>query len=1119
MVSSDRSWHFFGTRQNAGRIRQKSSGKWSRSSTLRENAPVSPFVGRADALAQLLVVSDEVLHARGAEGGSARVPLVLVTGEAGMGKTSLLQRYAAEVADRGARAVWGTCWEGDQAPALWPWTQVVRTLLDQDRDEEAVTAELAVVVPERAAPPGATTAVAGDTGRLQLFDEGGAGEADRLRVFDAVGRLLAGAAARQPTVVLLDDLQWSDRSTVDLMRFLVGMAYRRPPIVIGAYRPNELRGDVVAALAALSEIAQPVPLPGLSPAEVNELVAALAGEPTAARWGAVVAARSEGHPFFARELTYVLAAGGGVAGVPAAIRELVARRLARLTSDCVRLLETCAVAGAHAQPDVLADATGQEPSRVADLVEEAVDGGVLTHAANTDLAGALAESVRFGHDLYRESIYASLARTQRVELHRQVGEALVRRHVRGAAVFPAELARHFAASAAVTGTEPALAWARRAAAADEARFAYADAAGHLARARLAMEDAGLSLSDADLVDLLTAEADARLRAGAAGAAHALLDTAWERTAASDDAERMGAVALGLDRIGARFAMPRGDLVAVLERAREAAAGAGTLIEAQVTAALARQLAHSVARDRPRARPLADRAVELARDLDDPITLASCLLAQHDSIWTPGTAADRVGIAREIALLAERAGDQERQAQGLLLTATAQLELGSPAFQATMTEYSYVTERLRQPRHDYLLRTRRAALALLHGDIDGGDRLSAEAERLGEEVGDSDAGNVRMSQLLEVVRARGDPGALRHTAGLAVEWWVGVPTHAHAVAAGFLARAGDVDGARRELDVVLSLADWRAERSYLWSMFVGELVEAAVAVADNPLCERLLDDLMPVADRCAVGGALVCFMGAHAHRVGRLHAALGRVDVARDWFQRALGTHVKLGARAWEAETCAALAGVGGSGADGYAARGRAIAAELGLPGVTARMSAPLIATPTAGSVASLRRVGDMWEVGYGERTAYVRDVKGLHDLAALLARPGVEIPAIDLAGATGGPRQPEVAGQTLDRAALAAYRRRLVELVDDLADAELNNDIGRAGQARNEREWIVAELRRSTRPGGSARALGVTTSERARKAVTARIRDAIHRIAEAMPELGVHLDRSVRTGNTCRYDP
>ena len=119
---------------------------------LRENAAVPPFVGRADALTQLQTVSDGVLNARGGGGGSARVPLMLVTGEAGMGKTSLLQRYAADVAKRGARTVWGTCWDGDQAPALWPWTQVVRTLLDQDNDEDAVIAELAVVMPERMPP-------------------------------------------------------------------------------------------------------------------------------------------------------------------------------------------------------------------------------------------------------------------------------------------------------------------------------------------------------------------------------------------------------------------------------------------------------------------------------------------------------------------------------------------------------------------------------------------------------------------------------------------------------------------------------------------------------------------------------------------------------------------------------------------------------------------------------------------------------------------------------------------------------------------------------------------------------------------------------------------------------
>ena len=136
----------------------------------------------------------------------------------------------------------------------------------------------------------------------------------------------------------------------------------------------------------------------------------------------------------------------------------------------------------------------------------------------------------------------------------------------------------------------------------------------------------------------------------------------------------------------------------------------------------------------------------------------------------------------------------------------------------------------------------------------------------------------------------------------MRWWVGAPAHAHAVAAGFLARAGDLDAARRELDTVLALDDWRADRSYLWSVFVGELATAAIALDDRPLCRRLLDDLLPLADTCAVNGALVCFMGAHAHRVGLLHAALGQAEPARQWLGRALEIHRRLGARAWEAET-------------------------------------------------------------------------------------------------------------------------------------------------------------------------------------------------------------------------
>ena len=107
----------------------------------------------------------------------------------------------------------------------------------------------------------------------------------------------------------------------------------------------------------------------------------------------------------------------------------------------------------------------------------------------------------------------------------------------------------------------------------------------------------------------------------------------------------------------------------------------------------------------------------------------------------------------------------------------------------------------------------------------------------------------------------------------------------------------------------------------------------------------------------------------------------------------------------------------------------------------------------------------------------------------------------------------------LDRAALAAYRRRLGELDVERADAASAGDAGRAERASVERETVLAELRRSTRPDGSSRGMVGSDAERARKAVSARIRDAITRIGQVHPELGRHLDRSVTTGTACRYEP
>ncbi len=909
------------------------------------------------------------------------------------------------------------------------------------------------------------------------------GDDARLRQFDAVARFLERLARRAPALVVLDDLQWADGSTLALLQF-VTHAYRPVPlVVVGAYRHDELGPVAAAAVSDLARTAETLQLHGLSADEVSELVTAAIGGPGAQRWAGEVHRRTGGHPFLARQLAELLADPAQPAdAVPPVARELVARRVQRLSPDGRSLVEAVAVAGSPLAPDVLAEVCGTDAAGVAALIEEGVRAGVLVRDGDRDTDGGRA---RPAHDLFRETIAAELAVTERMELHRRTADALEHRHTRGAAVVPADMARHCAAAVPLEGGDRAVRWARAAARADIARLGFADAAAHLARARGALEDAGDPATAGTVVDLLVEEAGARARAGEPGA-RALLDDAWERARALGDAERLGSVALGVQRLGARFAMARDAVVAMLETARATLDGTGTGLEAQLTASLARELHHSVPAQRARARPLSQQAIALARRLDDPAALAACLLARHDVLWTPGRAGERIMLAREIAELAERTGDAERHAEGLLLLANALLEEGSPAFRAALADWLEVTSGFGQPRHDYLVLTRRGALALVDGRLDEAEGLIGDASALGERIGEPDTGNVRMSQLLGLVRARRDPERQRATAAEAVRWWVGVPSHAHAVAAGLYALAGgpdDLAAARRALDTVVALDAWHADRSYLWSVFVGAMSTAAVRLEDRVLCTQLLTELEPVAATCGVNGALVCFMGSNAHWAGILCGALGRTEDARTHLTDALAVHRRLGAVDWVAETERELAALGA-------------------------------APPRAD--AELRRDGELWRVGHHGAAAYLRDLKGLADLAVLLARPGTEVHVLELAGAGNHDRD---AGTLLDATARADYRRRLAELDEDLADAHAGHDMGRVGSIDDQREALIAELGRAAGLGGRARSLGTSTTERARKAVTARVREAITRIESVLPEVGAHLDRSVLTGTTCRYDP
>jgi hypothetical protein len=177
--------------------------------------------------------------------------------------------------------------------------------------------------------------------------------------------------------------------------------------------------------------------------------------------------------------------------------------------------------------------------------------------------------------------------------------------------------------------------------------------------------------------------------------------------------------------------------------------------------------------------------------------------------------------------------------------------------------------------------------------------------------------------------------------------------------------------------------------------------------------------------------------------------------------------------------------------------------------------------PRADGDAIIHHDGATWALQWQGQRISVPDAKGLHDLAALLTRPGQPVPAVDLVAAAGGPSTESTSGglgPVLDDTARRAYRARLTELERDLDEAEADGDADRAEQVREERAVFARELAAAVGLGGRARMAG-DPADRARKAVTMRIRAAIRTIDALDPALARHLTNTVRTGRLCSYEP
>jgi AAA ATPase domain len=1046
------------------------------------------LVGRDQPLAELQALVAAALASRGG--------LVTLTGEAGIGKTTLAAAAADHAEALGATVVWGACWEG--APPFWPWLEVLAALgaeVDLQADGQGG---------DRLRPPSAAAA--------------------RFERFAAIsGALLAATGA---LVVVLDDLHWADPASVELAAFHARRVRRSRQLLVATYRDVEVApGDPLAGpLSRLAAEGATLPLGGLDAGQVAVVLAGITGGDPDPELGAGVRRRTGGNPFLVHQVARLLAAHADAATVPGGAREAIRRRLAALGDPCVRLLEAASVLGPDLRPAVLARMTGQPAGATLALLGEAAAARVLVGPA-----GELGPW-RFAHDLFREVLYGQLDPAGRARLHLAAAEALEGLRDGGADVRPAELAGHYLRAADQAGQLPPPAAARaldrceQAALAAAAVLADEDAARHYRQALSLAERTGQPLPPERRARLLAGLGEALRRSGDTAGARQAFGQAVDLARRDPAGPALARAALGLHAIGVESGADPTDVAGLL---REALTGAGTTpaVAAQLESALAQTLARTPAPDPAqaaalagRAAAMADRAVATARATGDDRVLAAALLAKHDVLWGPDNQEERLAALAELERLA--GGDEELAAEAQLLRATALLELGEARATALLGEFTRRARGSTLARVRWLGRSREATLAVLAGDLPQAERLAAEAERLGDELQIPDAGHVTAGLRAGVDSLRGRPSPELLAAVERLVARVGIPATSPRAWMTMLLRGRErpawIDAYAR---AALEVAPDDVPRDWMWTRSAVILAELNAERGREQARARWYDALAPYQARTAVAGGAVLFCGAVAHYLGLLAAATGRPELARRHLEDAAAIHERLGARPWLLRSRLELARL----LRGDPAQ-RVRAAELlaAVQSEADRLGLEELATDAAGP-AEFRRAGASWTLGYAGRTVRLPDAKGMRDLAVLLSRPGQPVPAAELVALSGGGRLARAglalgADAVLDDQAKQAYRRRLQDLDREVAEAEGEGDPERVEKARQERDAIAHELAAALGLGGRDRGLG-DPAERARKAVTERIRYSMARIARAHPELAGHLQASVTTGSSCAYVP
>ena len=998
---------------------------------------------------------------------------VLFSGEAGAGKTSLANEAARVAQGAGVTVGWATCWRDVAAP-LGAWSDLTEAVLGSGEMPDP---------PDRASDP----------------------DGARALWIRALGRHLVSALGTTPTLLVVDDLHWADPLSLRSLEVLVGLLRSRPVGLLCTARDDA--GTADAGLDRIAATSRHLVVPPMTEAELGVLAIELTGHEMTRGSLARLHDRTAGNVLFARELLLQGTAGRALVGQrgssTSATMELFSERVARLTARCQQVLEAASVIGRRFRVDFLAEALATDVDELLDLLGEAGTEGLVRAAG---LGG-----FEFSHPLVAESCYQRVGLPRRIRLHRDVAEAMERMRSRGIAVAATEIAHHFSHAAAAGVADKAAEYAALAGRDDMEQLAYEDAVRDFGLALKARELC--AADDEVLAELLLELADALAATGDRVAARERYERAASLARHHSWPDVLARAALGVGSGPGGFEVPPFDdrQIALLEEAAATAEGrVRPLVLARLSVALALD-----PRAAPRRQALSEQAIGLARRVEDSGALGYALASWCDVVPGPDAVEDRLAAAEEILASAASIRDIGLELLGRRLRVVALLEVGRiDEVDSEVAAYTSSAGRIGQPAYSWYVPLWQAMRACMDGHFDTAERLRAAAEVVGASAHSENARMLVASQRAMVkCELRDSLEAVPFFEALMERYpdysIMARPAVAYASAAG-----GDIG---RAAEIVATLDVDACTVDALGSEFLTTLFLTAHAgwlAGCDDHAGALYGALLPHRSRFAIDGIGGYFAGSVERTLAVLAAQRNDRDLARQHFAVALLAHRRVRSPLLVAATLRDA----GACLDDEAMASRAAAAfgALGLGAGPAAGPAPTIGL-TAVDGCSFRREGDGWVLAWHGKVAHVRHTKGMADLARLLARPHTEVHVLDLVD-VGPTLETGPSDDGIDPTARRQYRARLEDIESELDEADGNGDVARSERLHLEREALLAELSTAYGLGGRTRRRG-GSSERARSAVTQRIRDAIIRIEGRHPELGHHLRRSVRTGTFCAYQP